>query len=88
MEEKYKSLLRQTADVIQTKIVTRANRTRAHAVIVEFVKANPEMTYDEVAGVFGLHPVTVNRIALRAGQRRGCGRRRGKLEPPAPAEER
>jgi hypothetical protein len=46
---------------------------------VEFVKANPEMTYGEVAGVFGLHSVTVNRIALRAGQRRGCGRRRASL---------
>jgi hypothetical protein len=79
MDEKYRALLRQTADVIQTKIVTRANRTRAHAVIVEFVKANPEMPYSEVARVFGLHPVTVNRIALGAGQRRGSGRRRGKL---------
>jgi hypothetical protein len=79
MDEKYRALLRQTADVIQTKIVTRANRARAHAVIVDFVKANPEMTYGEVAGVFGLHSVTVNRIALRAGQRRGCGRRRASL---------
>ena len=76
MDEKYRALLRQTADVVQTKIVTRANRGRAHAVIVEFVKANPQMTYGEVAGMFGLHPVTVNRIALRAGQKRGCGRRR------------
>jgi hypothetical protein len=79
MDEKYRALLRQTADVIQTKIVTRANRTRAHAVIIEFVKANPQMTYCEVAKVFGLHPVTVNRIALRAGQRRSSGRRRGKF---------
>lgn len=78
MDEKYRALLRQTADVVRTKIVTRANRARAHAVIVEFVKANPQMTYDEVAGVFGLHPVTVNRIALGAGQRRGSGRRRSK----------
>lgn len=76
MNEKYRLLLHQTADVVQTKIVTRANRARAHAVIVEFTKAHPEMTYDEVAAVFGLHPVTVNRIALRAGQRRGSGRRR------------
>ena len=76
MDEKYRALLRQTADVVQTKIVTRANRARAHAVIVEFVKAHPQMTYHEVARVFGLHPVTVNRIALLAGQRRGSGRRR------------
>ena len=57
--------------------------------IVEFVKANPELTYGEVAGVFGLHPVTVNRIALRAGQKRGSGRRRGKLgrKATAPMEE-
>ena len=79
MDENYRALLRQTADVIQTKIVTRANRVRAHAVIIEFVKANPQMTYCEVAKVFGLHPVTVNRIALRAGQRRGSGRRRGRF---------
>ena len=46
---------------------------------MEFVKTNPEMTYGEVAGMFGLHPVTVNRIALGAGQRRGSGRRRGKF---------
>jgi hypothetical protein len=85
MDEKYKALLRQTADVIQTKIVTRANRARAHAVIVEFVKANPQMTYCEVAKVFGLHPVTVNRIALRAGQRRGSGRRRAKFSSPGTA---
>ena len=33
------------------------------------------MAHSEVAGEFGLRPVTVNRIALRAGQRRGsCGR--------------
>jgi hypothetical protein len=90
MDEKYRALLRQTADVIQTKIVTRANRTRAHAVIVEFVKANPEMTYGEIGRVFGLHPVTVNRIALRAEQRRGSGRRRGKLgrKGTVPIEER
>jgi hypothetical protein len=90
MDERYRALLRQTADVIQTKIVTRANRARAHAVIVEFVRANREMTYGEVAEVFGLHPVTVNRIALRAGQRRGSGRRRGKLgrNGTAPGEER
>ena len=79
MDEKYRALLRQTADVVQTKIVTRANRARAHAVIIEFVKGNPQMTYSEVAKVFGLHPVTVNRIALRAGQRRGSGRRWGKF---------
>lgn len=79
MDDRYRALLRQTADVIQTKIVTRANRARAHAVIVDFVRANPEMTYGEVAGVFGLHPVTVNRIVLRAGEKRGSGRRRGKL---------
>jgi hypothetical protein len=79
MDENYRALLRQTADVIQTKIVTRANRVRAHAVIIEFVKANPEMTYCEVAKVFGLHPVTVNRIALGAGQKRGSGRRRRKF---------
>jgi hypothetical protein len=90
MDDRYRALLRQTADVIQTKIVTRANRARAHAVIVEFAKSNPEMTYGEVAGVFGLHPVTVNRIALRAGQKRGSGRRRGKLarKTTAPMEER
>ena len=81
MDEKYRALLRQTADVVQTKIVTRANRARAHAVIIEFVKDNPQMTYGEVAVVFGLHPVTVNRIALRAGQRRGCGRRPRKVAP-------
>lgn len=83
MDEKYKALLRQTADVIQTKIVTRANRAKAHAVIVEFVKANPQMTYQEVGEVFGLHPVTVNRIALRSGQKRGSGRRRGRLASTA-----
>lgn len=55
------------------------NRAKAHAVIVDFVRANPEMTYSEVAGVFGLHPVTVNRIVLRVGEKRGSGRRRGKL---------
>ena len=76
MDEKYKALLRQTADVIQTKIVTRANRAKAHAVIVEFVKLNPQLTYGEIARTFGLHPVTVNRIALQAGQRRGSCRRR------------
>lgn len=76
MNEKYRELLRQTADVVQTKIVTRANHARAHGVIVEFIKANPCMIYEEVATVFGLHPVTVNRIALQAGQRRGSGRRR------------
>lgn len=81
MDEKYRALLRQTADVIQTKIVTRANRARAHAVIIEFVKTNPQMTYGEVAVAFGLHPVTVNRIALRAGQRRGCGKRPRKVAP-------
>ena len=85
MDETYRTLLRQTADVIQTKIVTRANRVRAHAVIIEFVKANPQMTYCEVAKVFGLHPVTVNRIALRVGQRRGSGRRRGSSRPTGTA---
>jgi hypothetical protein len=90
MDDRYRALLRQTADVIQTKIVTRANRERAHAVIVEFVKANPEMTYGEVAVVFGLHSVTVNRIALRAGQKRGSGRHQRMLghKAAAPAEER
>lgn len=76
MDEKYRALLEKTADVIQTKIVTRANRAKAHAVIVDFVRANPQMTYPEVALVFGLHPVTVNRIALEAGEKRGSGRRR------------
>jgi hypothetical protein len=76
MDEKYRALLNKTADVIQTKIVTRANRAKAHAVIVDFVKANPQLTYPEVARVFGLHPVTVNRISLEAGEKRGSGRRR------------
>jgi hypothetical protein len=76
MDKKYKALLQQTADVIHTKIVTRANRGKAHAVIANFIKTNPQMTYPEVAKVFGLHTITVNRIALRAGQKRGSGRRR------------
>jgi hypothetical protein len=78
MDEKYKALLQQTADVIRTKIVTRANRGKAHAVIADFVKANPQMTYPEVARIFGLHSVTVNRIAIEAGEKRGSGRRPAK----------
>jgi hypothetical protein len=77
MDEKYKALLKQTADVMCTKIVTRANRGKAHAVIMDFIKANPQMTYPEVARVFGLHSVTVNRIALEGGEKRGSGRRPG-----------
>jgi hypothetical protein len=77
MDEKYRALLKQTADVVQTKIVTRSNRGKAHAVIVDFIKTNPQMTYPEIAKVFGLHPVTVNRIALEGGERRGSGRRGG-----------
>jgi hypothetical protein len=76
MDAKYKALLQQTADVVRTKIVTRTNRERTHAVIVAFVKANPHLTYPDIAAAFGLHPVTVNRIALEAGERRGSGRRR------------
>jgi hypothetical protein len=76
MDDKYKALLRQTADVVRTEIVTRANRSKAHTVIVDFIRTNCQMTYPEVATVFGLHPVTVNRIALRAGIKRGSGRRR------------
>jgi hypothetical protein len=75
VDEKYKSLLRQTAD-IKTKIVTRKNRAKTHLVIVDFIKGNSQMTYPEIAEVFGLHPVTVNRIALAAGEKRGSGRRR------------
>lgn len=75
MDQKYRALLQQTADVIQTKIVTRANRSKAHAVIVSFIKTNRQMTYPEVAAIFGLHPVTVNRIALQGGEKRGSGRR-------------
>jgi hypothetical protein len=75
MDEKYKALLQQTADVIRTKIVTRANRGKAHGVIVDFIKANPQMTYPEIAKAVGLHPVTVNRIALEGGEKRGSGRR-------------
>jgi hypothetical protein len=78
VDERYKALLRQTADVVQTKIVTRKNRAKAHAVIVDFIRGNPQLTYPEVGRVFGLHAVTVNRIALAAGQRRGSGRRRRK----------
>jgi hypothetical protein len=76
MDDKYRALLQETADVIHTKIVTRANRGKAHAVIVDFIKANRQMTYPEVARVFGLHAVTVNRIALQGGEKRGSGRRR------------
>lgn len=76
MDQKYRALLQQTADVIHTKIVTRANRGKAHAVIADFIKVNPHLTYPEVAKVFGLHPVTVNRIGLAAGEKRGSGRRR------------
>ena len=75
MDEKYRTLLQQTADVIGTEIITRANRGKAHAAVLDFVKANPELTYPEVAKVFGLHPVTVNRIALAGGEKRGSGRR-------------
>jgi hypothetical protein len=76
MDKKYKELLRQTADVVQTKIVTRKNRAKAHAVIVDFIKANPQMSYPEIAEVFGLHPITLNKIALEGGEKRGSGRRR------------
>jgi hypothetical protein len=75
MDEKYRALLKQTADIVGTKIVTRANRGRARMVILDFIKTNPGMTYPEVAEVFGLHPVTVNRIALDGGESRGSGRR-------------
>ena len=76
MDEKYRALLRQTSDVIRTEAITRANRGRAHAVIVDFIKLNPQMTYPEIARAVGLHSVTVNRIALGAGEKRGRGRRR------------
>jgi hypothetical protein len=75
MDKRYRALLQQTADVVQTRIVTRTNKEKAHSVIVDFIKANPQMTYPEIAKAVGLHPVTVNRIALEGGQRRGSGRR-------------
>lgn len=75
MNEKYKHFLLQTGDVIHMRILTPATRKKAHSVIVDFIQANPQMTYPEVADVFGLHPVTVNRIALEGGVKRGSGRR-------------
>jgi hypothetical protein len=75
MDDKYRALLQQTADVVQTKIVTRVTRAKARGLIVVFIKANSQMTYPEIARTFGLHPVTVNRIALEAGLKRGRGRR-------------
>jgi hypothetical protein len=74
VDRKYKALLQQTADVVRTEIVTRAYRAKAHQAIVNFIRANPQMTYPQIGKVFGLHPVTVNRIALEAGERRGSGR--------------
>jgi len=82
MDEKYRALLKQTADVVHTTIVPRANRAKAYAVIVDFVKANPQMTYPEVAKIFGLHAVTVNRIALQGGEKRGSGRRPATKDGP------
>ena len=87
MDEKYRALLQQTADIVGTKIVTRANRGRAHAAIVQFIKANPQMTYPEIAKAVGLHPVTVNRIALEGGERRGSGRRAGSGASEGPRSE-
>ena len=75
MDKRYRALLQQTADVVQTRIVTRTNKEKAHSVIVDFIKANPQMTYPEIAKAVGLHPVTVNRIALEGGEKRGSGRR-------------
>jgi hypothetical protein len=75
MDAKYRQLLLQTADVIQIMIVTRVSRARARAVIATFIKANPRLSYREVALAVGLHVVTVNKIALEAGLKRGRGRR-------------
>jgi hypothetical protein len=72
MDEKYKALLQH---VVPTTILTRTNRPKAHAAIVQFIKANPHLTYPEIAKAVGLHPVTVNRIALEGGEKRGSGRR-------------
>ena len=75
MDAKYRELLQQTADTIQMKVVTRVSRAKARAVIATFIKSHPKLTYPEIARSFGLHPVTVNRIALEAGLKRGRGRR-------------
>ena len=75
MDAKYRALLQQTAETIQIKVVTRISRAKARAVIATFIKSNPRLSYREVALAFGLHVVTVNRIALEAGLKRGRGNR-------------
>jgi hypothetical protein len=55
--------------------MTKLSVADARALIVEYIKANPTMTYAEVGAYFGYHPSLIQKIAKMAGQ---PGRNRGR----------
>jgi hypothetical protein len=81
--ERYSQIKKATAEVVDVRLVRRANTAKAHAAIRDVIVENPTLSYGAIAVSLGCSRWLVYTVAVEFGVRR----RRGGGSPARRKEE-
>lgn len=69
----YREIKKTTAEVVDVRIVRRANTVNAHAAIRDVIVENPSLSYSTIAELLGCSRWLVYTVAVEFGVRRPRG---------------
>jgi len=70
---RYSEIKNATADVVNVRVVRKSNTARAHAALRDVIVANPNLSYQQIAGLLGCSRWLIYRVAVEFGVRRPRG---------------
>jgi|ERR1700676_85996 len=70
---RYAEIKNATAEVVGVRLVKKASTARAHEAIRDLIAANPNLSYQQIAGLLGCSRWLVYRVAVEFGVRRARG---------------
>jgi hypothetical protein len=70
---RYREIKKATAEVVNVRVVRKANTVKAHAAIRDVILGNPTLSYQQIAGLLGCSRWLIYRVAVEFGVRRPRG---------------
>ena len=70
---RYSEIKKATSEVVNVRVVRKSNTVKAHAAIRDVIVANPNLSYQQIAGLLGCSRWLIYRVAVEFGVTRARG---------------
>ncbi len=70
---RYREIKKETAEVVGFRVVRKASTVKAHAVVSDFITANPALSYQQIADAVGCSRWLIYTVAAEFNIRRARG---------------